>query len=67
MTTIFTDDFCFSETEITLDEPSIGNTGQDLVFTTRGEKEIRIRLGDDQLNELADVLLLAGFEQTETN
>jgi len=64
MTTIFTDDFCYRETEITLDDPQIGSKGRDLIFASTEDKEVRITLTDDQLSELADTLFLSGFEVT---
>ena len=65
MTTIFTDDYAYSELCIGIDEQSLGTKGRDLILSTDDEREFRIRLSDEQFYELADVLLLNGFEQRE--
>tara|TARA_R110002094_G_scaffold24440_2_gene36660 strand:+ start:71 stop:271 length:201 start_codon:yes stop_codon:yes gene_type:complete len=65
MTTIFTDDYAYTETSIELNEQSLGEKGRELIFSTADEREFRVKLSDEQLHELADVLLLAGYEQRE--
>ena len=63
MTTIFTDDFAYEQTEITVGDEPLGEKGQELIFATESEREFRIKLSTEQMHELADALLLAGFEQ----
>lgn len=60
MTTIFTDEFISTETEIHIDEPEMSYTGRDLVFTS-DNCEVRIRLNDNQFKELADQLLMNDY------
>lgn len=57
MTTIFTDDFCFTDLDISIGDPSMGYKGRDLIFTSE-DREIRVRLLDEQLQALADVLFM---------
>lgn len=64
MTTIFTDDFSYENTDISLGDPHLGRKGRELIFTTASDREFRVNLSDDQLKELADVLLLNGYVPT---
>ncbi len=61
MTTIFSDNFAYENVEIDLDDASIGYKGRCLILTTRSEREFRVTLTDEQLNDLADVLHLNGY------
>lgn len=61
MTTIFTDDYSYDKVSIEIGDDEIGYVGRELILATENEREFRVKLSDDQLNELADVLLIAGY------
>lgn len=61
MATIFTDDFSYSELSVELGDYSAGHVGRDLILTTDSNREFRVTLTNEQLNELTDVLLDNGY------
>lgn len=65
MTTIFTDDFAYSEVDISIGESAIGHTGRELIIESFDGCEFRVTLNDSRFNQLADQLLLAGYAQID--
>lgn len=61
MTTIFTDDFAYTGLDVSLDEPELGRKGRQLILTTDDNREFRVYLNDEQLQDLADTLKLEGY------
>lgn len=66
MTTIFTDDFSYSEVDVELGDPSCGYAGRELIFSTDNAREFRLMLNDEQLKTLALILELNGYLPRET-
>jgi hypothetical protein len=62
MSTIFTDDFVFTEaeTQIYIDDAEPTYTGRDLIIYS-GNCEVRLRLTDKQFEALGAELIINGF------
>ena len=60
MATIFTDDFSYTELDISIEYSDGGRRG-DLTFSSEDNREFRLRLSDDQLAELSSHLDLHGY------
>jgi hypothetical protein len=66
MTTIFTDDFTFTETEVHIDDPETGYEGRDLIFTGV-LSEVRLRLPDEVFKALGEELIINGLIEEAKN
>lgn len=60
MSTIFTEDLAYLDTDISIGDPEIGRRGRELCLSAEGH-EVRVMLTEEQLATLAAEIEVAGI------